>query len=294
MKILHFEYFIAVVEHNSFTRAAEYLHIAQPSLTTAIKKLEQELGYALLTRSTKAIKITEKGILFYQYSKEIVKAYHHTVEKMYDLNESDFPKIKIAILESTNRWVSQVVKNHANQFESQRYQIKEILSVRDSLKALINYDVDIAITNELINNEAINSLPLYTEEYIILGNQNDLADKVVTLDQLPLILPNESFQVRQHLNDYFNRHAIRPNIVMEVDRFDTASNFVHDGLGYAVVPKIYYQSFNANQLTAHKIEPTINRTIYINYHKKRKHSSRVLSLIDRFIQYWNFDAPYET
>ena len=66
MKIVQLEYFLAVVKYNSFTKAAQYLHISQPSLTTAIKKIEDDLGYLLFIRTTKALKITEKGIQFYQ------------------------------------------------------------------------------------------------------------------------------------------------------------------------------------------------------------------------------------
>lgn len=64
MKILQLEYFIEVVKQNSFTKAARTLHISQPSLTATIKKMESQLGYALLKRTTKDISITEKGIQF--------------------------------------------------------------------------------------------------------------------------------------------------------------------------------------------------------------------------------------
>ncbi len=60
MKIIQLEYFLAIVKYNSFTKAAQFLHISQPSLTATIKKMEADLGYDLFTRSTKDIKITEK------------------------------------------------------------------------------------------------------------------------------------------------------------------------------------------------------------------------------------------
>ncbi|WP_414055262.1 LysR family transcriptional regulator [Macrococcus equi] len=295
MKILQFEYFIAVVENKSFTKASNYLHISQPSLTAAIKKLENELGYKLLERSTKEIKITERGILFYQYAKDIVHTYHQTVERMYDLNYSSNPKIKIGILESTSKWVSSVVTKHNNDYDGQHYLIKEILSTHEIIKAITHYDVHIALSNEQLNHNDITSIPIYNEDYILTAPINAFPDiKSIQLKNLPLILPNDSFQVRKHLNDYFIRHEIRPQIVLEVDRFETALNYVHEGMGYAVIPKIYYQSHNASYLNAISIHPNIKRTIYINFHKKRKHSTRVLSLIDMFKQYWDFDGLHET
>lgn len=294
MKILHFEYYIAVVEHRSFTKASNYLHISQPSLTAAIKKLENEIGYKLLMRSTKEVKITERGILFYQYAKEIVHKYHQTVENMYDLNYSNNPKIKIGILESTSKWVSVVVRDHSNHFEDQHYMIREILSTAAITKAITNYDVHIALSNEQIVHDDIISHAIYSEDYILVSPDDTFNNqKSVQLHDLPLILPNDTFQVRKHLNDYFMRHNIRPHIVLEVDRFETALNYVHARMGYAVIPKIYYQSNNASHLNAIAIRPNIKRTIYINYNKKRKHSKRVLSLIDSFIKYWDFGAPHE-
>ncbi len=53
MKIIQLEYFLAIVKYNSFTKAAQFLHISQPSLTATIKKMEADLGYDLFTRSTK-------------------------------------------------------------------------------------------------------------------------------------------------------------------------------------------------------------------------------------------------
>ena len=75
--------------------------------------------------------------------------------------------------------------------------------------------------------------------------------------------------MRKHLDDYFNRMNIRPNVIMEVDRFEAAANFVHKGLGYAVIPQVYFQSFNTRDLDVIHIKPNLGRTIYINYLQKK-------------------------
>ena len=75
MKIIQLEYFLAIVKYNSFTKASNFLHISQPSLTATIKKMEADLGYDLFMRTTKDIKITEKGIQFYKYATQLVQEY---------------------------------------------------------------------------------------------------------------------------------------------------------------------------------------------------------------------------
>ncbi|WP_436938087.1 LysR substrate-binding domain-containing protein [Staphylococcus xylosus] len=289
MKVIQLEYFVAVVKYNSFTKAANFLHISQPSLTNTIKKMESDLGYDLFTRTTKDIKITEKGIHFYNYALQLIQNYHQTIEKMYDLNMGHVPKIKISILESTNQWISQVLATHKKQNADQTYLISEIHDQTKIIELLINFENHLAFTNEQIIHEDITSIPLYEESYVLITPKNAFPYKRTTsIASLPLILPTKGSQVRKHLDDYFNRMNMHPNIVIEADRFEAATNFVHRGLGYAIIPRVYYQSFNARDLDAIDIRPTLGRSIYINYLKKRKHSERVLSFIDQCINYWNF------
>lgn len=288
MKIIQLEYFLAIVKYNNFTQAAQFLHISQPSLTATIKKMETDLGYDLFTRTTKDIKITEKGIQFYNYAVDLVQNYHQTMEKMHDLNISEMPKIKFSILESTNQWVSQIITNHRSIFPNQTYQISEVHDQAIILEHLLNFETHLALTNEHITHEDIQSIPLYEESYVLLTPQNAFKQqRTIIIKSLPLILPSKGLQVRKHLDDYFMRMNIHPNIVIEADRFEAATNFVHRGLGYAVIPRFYYQSFNANNLDAIEIKPKLGRTIYINYYKKRKHPERVLSLVDLCKDYWN-------
>ena len=61
MELRQLEYFQAVSRLQNFTRAAEELHVAQPSITSAIHKLEEELGVILFDRSQKKITLTSEG-----------------------------------------------------------------------------------------------------------------------------------------------------------------------------------------------------------------------------------------
>ncbi|WZB70210.1 LysR family transcriptional regulator [Achromobacter xylosoxidans] len=64
MELRHLRYFIAIVEAGTFTRAAERLHTAQPSLSRQIRDLEDFLQVALFERSTRSVKLTEAGTVF--------------------------------------------------------------------------------------------------------------------------------------------------------------------------------------------------------------------------------------
>ncbi|MDF1653465.1 LysR family transcriptional regulator, partial [Pseudomonas aeruginosa] len=153
----------------SFTKAAQFLHISQPSLTATIKKMEADLGYDLFTRSTKDIKITEKGIQFYRYASELVQQYRSTMEKMYDLSVTSEPRIKIGTLESTNQWIANLIRKHHSDYPEQQYRLYEIHDKHQSIEQLLNFNIHLAITNEKITHEDIRSIPLYEESYILLA-----------------------------------------------------------------------------------------------------------------------------
>lgn len=258
MKIIQLEYFLAIVKYNSFTKASNFLHISQPSLTATIKKMEADLGYDLFMRTTKDIKITEKGIQFYKYATQLVQEYRSTVEKMYDLNITSEPRIKMGILESTSQWIAKVTQLHHKNFPDQQYRMYEVHDRSDSIDQLLNFDVHFALTNEKINHEDIASIPLYEEPYVLLTPKNEFPNqKTIKIENLPLIMPNKNSQVRKHLDDYFNRRNEFPNIVVETDRFESATNFVHLNLGYAIVPRFYYQSYFAKNLDSIKIRPNL-------------------------------------
>lgn len=289
MKILQLEYFIEIVNQNSFTKAARALHISQPSLTATIKKMEAQLGYPLLKRTTKDISITEKGIQFYKHAKTLVHQYHQTMEQLYDLKLSQTPKIKLSIIESTAHWISTVIKAHNLENPDQHYQITEILDLNTLTQKLLDFEIHFGISNDKIKHEDIASIPLYNEDYVVLTPKDEYQNHTsVSIEHLPLIVPIKPYQVRKHIDDYFTHLQARPNIVMEVERFEVATNFVHQRMGYAVIPRIYYQSFKTNHLNAIQIRPKIERTIYINFAKKRQFSPQMTALLDQIQHFWRF------
>lgn len=72
MDLRQLRYFVAVARERNFTRAAEQLHIAQPPLSRQIQQIEQELGVQLLVRSSRPIRLTDAGRLFYEEAQQVL------------------------------------------------------------------------------------------------------------------------------------------------------------------------------------------------------------------------------
>lgn len=84
MTLKQLEYFLAVCKYENITRAAENLHVSQPSITTSIKNLEEYLGVALIDRSSKKISITEEGKLLAKRAVKILKSVEDASEEIRD------------------------------------------------------------------------------------------------------------------------------------------------------------------------------------------------------------------
>lgn len=74
MELRHLRYFVAIAEERSFTRAAEGLWVAQPGLSTQVRRLETELGVKLLDRHTRGVDLTPAGALFLERARAALAA----------------------------------------------------------------------------------------------------------------------------------------------------------------------------------------------------------------------------
>ena len=72
MDLLQLEHFLAVVEERTFTRAAERVCRTQPGVSQSVKKLEDEVGVLLLTRTSRDVSPTEAGLLLADYARQMI------------------------------------------------------------------------------------------------------------------------------------------------------------------------------------------------------------------------------
>ena len=81
MTIQQLNYVITISEKGSLNKAAEVLYVTQPSLTSAVRELERELGITLFNRGGKGVTLTNDGAEFIQYARQVVNQYDRLLEK---------------------------------------------------------------------------------------------------------------------------------------------------------------------------------------------------------------------
>src|SRR5699024_4509662 len=97
LELTELKYFIAVVEHGSFSKAASNIFVSQPTISRTVKTLEKKLNVALLERSTRRLILTDAGKLVYEQGKKIIGATNELNVLLDDLMDQPSGDIRIGI-----------------------------------------------------------------------------------------------------------------------------------------------------------------------------------------------------
>ncbi|ASN06191.1 LysR family transcriptional regulator [Virgibacillus necropolis] len=281
----HLYYFVTVIDHSTFTAAAEKVHISQPSLSTSIKKLEKELGFTLLDRSKRELKLTKEGKILYQEAKKLLIHFDHVSDEMNRLKKEGPLELSVGIIESSKFWVPKVLTKFTGEYADVYIRLLDVLSFKDVENALKNFDIHLAITNQYINNDSIKTIPLYDERLVaLLPPSHPLKYKsFITIQDLKnekLIISKEGFQTREDILNAFRKGGIKPNIHFEIGRFETACDLVEEGLGVTVAPENYVKHMGRTNFHFKRIhDSNISRTVYLAFDTNRY----LPPLVDQFI-----------
>src|SRR6187200_2743445 len=101
MELRHLRYFVAIAEERSLTRASERLWVAQPGLSTQIRRLESELGVRLFERHSRGVDLTDAGQLFLERARRALAAVDAARATGHDLEEGLVGSIRLGIVTGT-------------------------------------------------------------------------------------------------------------------------------------------------------------------------------------------------
>ncbi|MFC4714220.1 LysR family transcriptional regulator [Planococcus dechangensis] len=293
MNMRHLIYFTTLIEEGTFTKAANVLHIAQPSLSLAIKNLEKDLGIILFDRKKRELTLTREGEVLHAEAKKLLNHMGHVEEEMKRLQQQGPMELSVGMIESSKFWLPKVLKTMKQEYPELHIEIVEVLGLQDINKAIKNYDIHFAITNQLISEKEVEVQPIYQEKFVALlplghtlEGQETISVKELSGEEF--IIFKEGFQTREDILNIFRQGGSRPNIQIEVERFETACSFVEEGLGVTFVPENYIQSERDKGFTVKKIqESNITRTVYLAYDRSRYLPPLVMRAIELVEEFFN-------
>lgn len=191
MEIRELRYFLAVAREGNITRAAESLHIAQPSLSKQLMELEKKLGKQLLVRGKRKITLTEEGVLLRKRAEEIVELVEKTEHEIsYDPEET---MGDIYIGGSSSESVLSAAAELRRNYPGIRFHFYSG-DAMDVAERLDHGSLDFAVMLEPVDNIKYDflSLPDRSEWGILMKKNDPLADKnCITEDdikKMPLIM----------------------------------------------------------------------------------------------------------
>ncbi|KGR78991.1 LysR family transcriptional regulator [Ureibacillus manganicus] len=279
-------YFDATVKYQSFSRAAKALHISQPSLSNAIKSLEEEIDGPLIERTTKQFRLTELGQQFYERSKGLIAQFEVMETELKELAKGENLEIRLGMIESANYLFSQVIIAYQKLHPHNQITLIDTLYNQTVRQALLGLNVHGVITNQHIIDNEIKSELLYNEPYVVLIKKDHpfaKKEKITLADfaKESLIIGMPEFQTSAQILRVFEQENITPNIQYKIERFEMIKVLVEKGLGIAILPKNYVsQNLSDNLLTCTVHNENLNRNVYLCTMKDRTFPKSILTLFE--------------
>ena len=242
MELRVLQYFLAVAREQSIIKAAHSLHLSQPTLSTQLKAMEEELGKQLLIRGTKGsrkITLTEEGMILRKRAEEILNLVQKTEREISLSDQVIVGDVYIGTGETDAvRFIAKAAKELYNTYPGIHYHI----SSGNSAFVLEQLDkglIDFGLVFGPVDHAKYNSIPLpYKDTWgVLMRRDSPLAEKeTVTPEDLrdkPLIISSQDDNSGA-LTTWIKREIPEVEIVATYNLLFNASLMVEEGLGYAV------------------------------------------------------------
>jgi DNA-binding transcriptional LysR family regulator len=286
MDLRQLRYLVALAEERHFTRAAAREHIAQPALSQQIRRLEAEVGVALVERTTRQVRITDAGDLLVGRARRILAEVEAaqaellalrgiaggrvTVGTMHTMGPVDV-SLALAIFHERHPAVELTVREHSSE------ELAEML--RDDL-----LDLAFLSVTERVESHELGLHQLVSEELVVLlpaghrlaGRRRirmaELADEV-------FISYREGARLRELLVSAAREAGFQPRVGFESNDSERIRRLVARGMGVAILPRSDAVATDGEIDAVTLIEPSLSRDITLAWRQGRRHPPAVTEFL---------------
>ena len=287
MDLRQLRYLVALSEERNFTRAAEREHIAQPALSQQIRRLEEEVGVALVERTTRRVAITDAGVQLVARARRMLaeldaarveleevrglRTGHVTVGTMHTMGPVDV-SLALAMFHERHPAVELTVREQSSE------ELAEML--RDD-----ELDLAFLSVTERIESHELGLHQLVSEELIlILPPTHPLSKRRrVRMRELvgeQFISFREGARLRELLATAGHHAGFEPTVKLESNESERIRRLVSRGMGVAILPRSDADRSGAEVAVARLIEPSLTRDITLAWREGRRHPPAVAEFLE--------------
>lgn len=283
------QYFLAVAEEQSITRAADYLHITQPTLSKQMMDLETQLGKQLFVRGKKKITLTEEGMYLRSRAQEIIMLMETTEASFRENEQAIAGDVFIGCGEHRTSFpIIQLIQSIQADYPEIKFHF--FSSNADAIierleKGLL--DVGILLEPQINSKYDYRKLPFQETWGVLMRKDSPLAAKETLnfseLSGLPLIMPSQTSNSHR-ITTFFAEELTTPNTVATYNLIYNASLMVEAGMGYALCIGGLINTAGNHPLTFRPLSPTLHSDVYLFFKKYQMFSKATKLLISRIEQ----------
>lgn len=292
MELHQLRYFCAVAETRSFTRAARQEHVAQPSLSQQIIKLEGELGAKLFDRLPKSTRLTAFGKAFLPKAKAILRQIGEAKTEIHEMAGIEKGEITVGVIPTIAPYfLPPILSSFAREHPAIVINVaEEITSVL--LERLHEGRIDLAVLTLPVPGQELICEPLVNEPlYAVLPKDHTLSSRsTVALSDIgnePFLLLKEGHCFRENTISACRRSGLTPNVVFESGQFATILAMVAAGMGISIVPRMAIQKMAGCRFVRLEGERNLRRigTVRLRSHFCSRAQHAFLNHLERQAKY---------
>ena len=256
MLIRHLTYFVALAREQHFARAAQACSVTQPTLTAAIKKLEEDLDVRLVIRDHRFVRLTDEGEKLLLWGRQILVDYDSLKDDLAGSRRGLVGTLRIGVIPAAMSAVSLLTSRFTAAHPAAHVDIRSMTS-RAIQRALEAFEIDAGVTyleNEPL--EHVRKVPLYRERYVVVAQRGHpaTANAAITWKEAAaqrLCLLSEDMQNRRILNNIAASVGVDINPGVVSNSYLAVLSHLRHGAWASIVPHTFPKAlFGGDDLVA--------------------------------------------
>ncbi|MCA1689984.1 MAG: LysR family transcriptional regulator [Actinobacteria bacterium] len=287
MDLRQLRYLVTLAEELHFTRAAAREHIAQPALSQQIRRLEDEVGLALVERTTRRVAMTDAGDLLVARARRILAEVDAAHDEMQQLSGVRTGRVTVGVMHTMG---PVDISTALAIFHERRPGVE--LTVRENsseeLAEMLRVDeLDLAFLSvtERIESHGLGLRQLVCEELVVvLPRHHRLSRRrrvrIEELAEDEFISYREGSRLRELLVFAARDAGFRPRVKLESNESRRIRRLVAQGLGVAILPRTDAEEPGADTVVANLVGPALTRDITLAWREERRHAPAALEFLE--------------